>query len=525
MKTAPSNHPVGNLPAFIRRMLEPSFYPHPTRPPVRLVQTHISYVLLTGDFAYKVKKPVDLGFVDFSTPELRRHFCHEELRLNRRGAPEVYLDVVEIRQNNGDFSLDSGVTFDFAVRMRQLPEDGMFIRLIEKGLLESDHVNQLARTVADYHAAAPTNPHVADFGRPERIRRVIEDNYEQTRQFIGGSQTREQFDQTRAFTESYFLRSPDLFESRRANGFVRACHGDLHLGNICRWNGRNVLFDCIEFNESFRCIDVIQDAAFTAMDLQAHGRPDLSTQFVNRYAEHTGDWEGLALLPLYLCRHAYVRGKINALLATEPVEEAVRGSALQSAAMYFRLAASYAHPQQGQLIVVMGISGSGKSTLAAELARQIGAFHIRSDAVRKHLAAIPLDRPAPASAYDADSTAHTYQRLLDLGISLALRGSIVILDATYLRCAQRHAVIAASKSVGIPVQIVLCTAPPDVLRQRLSSRTGDVSDARPGLLTAQLENLETFDESERLLLLTVDTTSPAQVADLHAKLGLLRKNP
>ncbi len=525
MDTGPLTRRAKELPAFVRRMLEPSFYPHATRPPIRLIQTHISHVLLTGDYAYKVKKPVNLGFVDFSTPQLRRHFCHEELRLNRRGAPDVYLDVVEIHQNKTDFSLDTGTVIDFAVKMHQLPEDGMFIRMIENGALDLGLVDELARRIADYHAQAPAVPPDSDFGRPEQIRRVMEDNYEQTRRFIGGPQTREQFDQTRAFTESWFHRSAELFQTRRINGFVRECHGDLHLANICIWNGQIVLFDCIEFNESFRCIDVIQDAAFTAMDLQANSHADLSTQFINQYVERTGDWEALALLPLYLCRHAYVRGKINALLAAEPVEEPVRQSALQAASRYFRLASTYAQPQQGQLILVMGVSGSGKSTLASQLARQTGAFHVRSDAVRKHLAGIPLDHPAPDSAYDAATTALTYQRLTDLGISLASRGSSVILDATYLRHSQRHSVMKASESAGVPLHIVLCTAPPDVLHQRLASRTGDVSDAGPDLLASQLRNLEDFDESERSRLVRIDTASPAQVTDLPVYLRRLRKNP
>ena len=513
------------LPAFIRRMLEPDFYPHPTRPPIRLVQTHISYVLLTGDFAYKVKKPVNLGFVDFSTIERRRHFCREELRLNSRGAPDVYLEVVGICRSGDTFELGGSDEVDYAVKMRQLPEDGMFDQMLECGGLALSDVEELARRIAEYHAAAPTDARVSEFGRPGRIRQVIEDNYAQTRRFIGQSLTQDQFDRIKAFTDGYFESSAGLFDERRRDGFVRECHGDLHLANVCRWNDRIVLFDCIEFNDSFRCIDVIQDAAFTAMDLQARGRPEFSTQFVNRYAEHTGDWEGLALLPPYLCRHAYVRGKVNALLTTEPeVSADARESAARKASHYFALAAQYARPAQGRIVLMTGVSGSGKSTVAGDLARKTGSLHIRSDAVRKHLAGVPLDSRAGPSAYDTASTDRTYDRLRRLGLLLASRGFTAILDATYLRRGHRKAVVEASAAAGIPLDIVSCTAPVEALRERLGSRTNDVSDAGPELLESQLRIFDDFDESEQSLLTQVDTTSPAQIAQLPANLRLLRKN-
>jgi len=513
------------LPAFIRRMLQPDFYPHPTTAPIQLVQTHISYVLLTGDFAYKVKKPVNLGFVDFSTPERRRHFCHEELRLNRRGAPEVYVDVVNICQNGDNVTLGVGNEIDYAVKMRQLPEGGMFNRMLERGALGVAEINHLARRVAEYHATAHTSASVSDFGRPDRIRQVIEDNYTQTRRFIGGPLTQEQFDQTNSFTDTFFDRHADLFEFRRQDGFVRECHGDLHLANVCQWNDKIVLFDCIEFNDSFRCIDVIQDAAFAAMDLQASGHPDLSTQFVNQYAERTGDWDGLRLLPLYLCRHAYVRGKVNALLTTEPeVSEQTKQSASQKAEKYFRLARKFAEPTQGQILLVTGVSGSGKSTVASQLARACSALHIRSDALRKHLTATPLDAPAPSQAYDAATTDRTYARLLELGITLARNGFTVILDATYLRRTHRSSAIEAAARADIRLRIISCTAPTHILRKRLTTRTGDVSDAGPDLLDSQLTNFDDFDASERSRLVQIDTTFQPQIDSLSAGLGLLRKN-
>jgi aminoglycoside phosphotransferase family enzyme/predicted kinase len=499
-----------NLPLLIRRMLEADFYPHPTLDPIALIQTHISYVLLTGDFAYKVKKPVDLGFVDFSTLELRGHFCHEEVRLNSRGAPGVYLGVETIGQAGGEFRLSQdGAVAEYAVKMQQLPQEDLFGNMLAAGRLEARHIEALARTVAEYHRGSPTNDRIAQFGTPDRIRKIIEDNYAATRRFIGGPQTAEQFSRTKAFTERFFSESRSALEHRPAGSFIRECHGDLHLGNVCLRGDEVLLFDCIEFNESFRCIDVIQDAAFAAMDLEASGRSDFATQFANAYAERTGDWEGLQLLRLYLCRHAYVRGKVTALLLDEPeIAPEAKKKASATAAKYFHLAWQYSEPQRGRLILVAGLSGSGKSTVARELTLRLGAIHIRSDAVRKHLAGVVLERKGDESIYTPAMTDRTYGRLLELGMMLARHGFAVILDAKFDRRQFRRAAIDRARSAGLPVSILHCTAPVSVMRDRLTTRQGDVSDAGPEILERQQGEFETFDDTERPCVIEVDTTKP-----------------
>ncbi|HEY2586863.1 MAG TPA: AAA family ATPase [Tepidisphaeraceae bacterium] len=502
-------------------MLRADFYPHATDDPITLVQTHISWVLLTGPYAYKVKKPVDLGFVDFSTLERRRHFCDEEVRLNRRGAPGIYLEVVAIVERAEGYRLDGpGEAVEYAVKMRQFPADAQFSRMLPEGRVNDALIERLARTVAEYHAAAESNDFISQFGRPQAVRQSIEDNYRHTQRFIGGTQTREQFEGTRLFTENFFADRSALLTARVESRRIRQCHGDLHLGNICLWEEEIQLFDCIEFNEAFRFIDVIQDAAFAAMDLAAGGRADLATLFLNEYVERTGDWDAFQVLPLYLTRHAYVRAKVNSILWEDAqLSAAARDKARQQAELYYRLAYQYTRPRQGRIIAMSGLSGSGKSTVARRLARESGAVVIRSDAVRKHLAGIPLDQRGRAEMYSAGMTQRTYDRMLTLATSITVHGGVAILDARYDRRDLRLALLARAREAGLPLQFLHCLAPPEVLRDRLNRRQGDVSDATADLLAAQEAQFEPFSDPERPFVTTVHTGGGCYENDLR-QLGI-----
>lgn len=515
------NEPSANLPPVIRRMLERDFYPHPTSDPITLIQTHISYILLTGEFAYKVKKPVNPGFLDFTTLERRHFFCNEELRLNQCGAPSVYLTVEAICQEGGNFRLNGpGRPVEYAVKMRQLPQEGLFSSLLARDRLTSELMERLARTIADSHASAETNPHISNFGMPERVRQIIDGNYVRTRKFVGTLQTRAQLEQTKAFTDEFFRDHLQLLERRVADGHIRECHGDLHLNNVCLWGDKVLLFDCIEFSESLRCVDVVQDAAFAAMDLQALGRADLAALFINTYFERTGDWEGIQLLRLYLCRHAYVRAMVNSLFLNEPeiAPEAAKG-ARKTAVDYYRLAWEYAQPRQGRVILVSGVSGSGKSTLARQLALRIGTIHLRSDAVRKHLAGVPLDQKGDQNLYSEAMSERTYARLLDLGLLLANAGYVVLLDAKYDRRARRRAAAGRAQAAGVSLRIVHCTAPRRVIHDRLVARAHDISDAGPELLERQEQTFEDFEDDERRYLTAMDTSSSIDQAKLERALA------
>ena len=493
---------------IIEQMQQPEFYPHPVEAPIELMQTHVSSVLLAGDYVYKLKKPVNFGFLDYSSLEKRQHFCHEEIRLNGAIAPDIYLEVLPITQEGDKFVL-GGTTqpVEYVVKMHQFPQEALFSNLYKQGKLTEAHMEDLGRVVAQFHTQAPTNDYIRSFGEIAKIREAFDENYQQSENYIGGPQTRQQFAETQQFTDNFFTQRQELFASRRDNGWIRECHGDLHLRNICLWHDKIQLFDRIEFNEPFRFVDVMYDVAFVVMDLDARGSKDLGNAFLNTYIEQIGDWEGLQLLPLYLSRQAYVRAKVNSfLLDDKAVPEKEKQEAAETAADYYRLAWEYTKTNQGRLILMSGLSGSGKTTVARRLARRLGAIHIRSDAVRKHLAGIALEEQGGEDLYTTAMSEKTYDRLLELGVMLASQGFPVILDAKYDRQALRESAIAAAKSHQLPLQILHCTAPVEVLRDRLNDRSNDISDATADLLSQQQTEADPFTEAEQAYVTTIDTT-------------------
>lgn len=492
------------LPALIEQMMQPDFYPHPVVEPIQLIQTHVSYVLLTGDFAYKVKKAVNFGFLDFSTLEKRHHFCEEELRLNQRGAAELYLAALPIIQEGDRFCLGGeGEPVEYAVKMKQFSTGTLFTDLFDRGELTEALLEQLAIVLAEFHAKATTNDYIRSFGTVAQVRQSIDENYEQTVAYIGGPQTQAQFDQTREYTDRLFAEQEAIFNRRIEQDRIRECHGDVHLRNIALWHNQILLFDCIEFNEPFRFVDVMFDIAYIIMDLDARGRQDLSNRFLNAYLEQTGDWEGLLVLPLYLSRQSYVRAKVTSFLLNDPsIPEAVKQEAAQTAARYYQLAWEYTQPKAGQIILMSGLSGSGKSTVARQLSALTGGIQIRSDAVRKHLAGIGLNQRGDDSLYSLEMTQKTYDRLLTLGTTLAQQGYTVILDAKYDRQELRQAVLEAATERQISIHILYCTAPAPILQERIQGRVGDISDATTEVLTQQ--QMEPFTVAEQSIVLTLD---------------------
>jgi len=496
------------LPAFIQQMLQPGFYPHPVKEPIQLIQTHVSYVLLTGDYAYKLKKPVNFGFLNYSTLELRQHFCYQELEMNKRGAAEIYLEVLPITQTDDRFQLGGEVEpVEYTLKMCQFPQESLFSSLFQQGELTETRVSELGRLVAQFHAKCATNDYILSFGEVDQIRQAFDENYQQTEKYIGVAQTQSQFDETKEFTDRFFATKQEVLASRVKQRWIRECHGDLHLRNICFWHDKTLLFDCIEFNEPFRFVDVMFDVAYGVMDFQVGNRPDFANAYLNSYLEEIGDWEGIQVLPLYVSRQAYVRAKVTSFLLDDPgVPAADKEKAKNTASLYYKLACESGKLEQGKLFLMSGVSGSGKSTIAKKLARKIGAIHVRSDAVRKHLAGISIHERGAADLYTPEMTEKTYARLLSLGILLATAGYSVILDAKYDLISRRKAVIEQAAKYQLPLEILYCTAPEEILRDRLSSRTSDVSDATASLLTSQLAAIEAFTEAEKPFVKTLDTT-------------------
>lgn len=506
--------------SLVEQMSQMEFYPHKVIEPITLIQTHVSYVFLTGDYAYKVKKPVNFGFLDYSTLEKRSHFCHQELEMNKRGAPELYLEVLPVTQTGEKFNLGgTGEAVESVLKMRQFPQSALLSEMFELGTLTESHMEQLGQVVAKYHEKTQTSDRIGSFGEVTQVRQAIDENYQQTKKYIGNAQTQAQYAETKKYTDNFFTGRNQLFKSRIENNKIRECHGDLHLRNICLWNDKILLFDCIEFNEPFRFVDVMYDVAFTVMDLQARQRPDFGNAFLNTYVEQTGDWEGLQVLPLYLSRQAYVRAKVTSFLLDDPgIPESAKVEAAATASAYYKLAWEYTKPRQGKLILMSGLSGAGKSTTARLLARKLDAIHLRSDAVRKHLGNIPLSERGGDELYTPEMTQKTYDRLLQLGVMLANQGFTVILDAKYDRTALRTNAIDLADFQQLPLQIMHCTAPIEVLRDRLAARTGDIADATADLLEFQIANTEAFTTVEQPYVQTLDTTQPIepQLANVRA---------
>ncbi len=507
------------LPPLIQQMLAPEFYPHPVTQSIELIQTHASYVLLTGNFVYKLKKPVNFGFLDYSTVAKRQHFCLEEIRLNQRGAKELYLEVLSIARQDHNYHFgNAGEVVDYAVKMVQFPQSALLSNMFEAGTISSNDIEEMGQAVAEFHANAQTSEYISSFGTVDRIRESIDNNYKQTTKYIDRAQTQAQYTETKAYTDRFLSEHDELFQERVNNGFIRECHGDLHLRNVCRWHDKIRLFDCIEFNEPFRFVDTMYDVAFTVMDLEARGRKDLANRFLNTYVEQSGDWAGLQVLPLYLSRQAYVRAKVTSFLLDDAgIADADKEVAAQTAGAYYHQAWAYTQPRQGKLMMIAGLSGSGKSTLGKHIAQAIGGVQLRSDAVRKHLGGIALLERGDASLYTPEMTARTYDRVLELGSKLAAQGFTVILDAKYDRVSLRATVIDLAQARRIPLQMIHCTAPKQVLRDRLQQRTGDIADATADLLASQQASWEDFTPAERAYLVTVDTTQ--DVSGLVASLS------
>jgi aminoglycoside phosphotransferase family enzyme/predicted kinase len=493
-------------PAVRRAFQDPSFYPHSTASPIRVIDTHLSVLFLTGDFVYKVKKPVKFAFVDYESLEARRRYVEEEVRLNERGAPGLYVRVAAVTRNEGRLLLDGdGEVVEHAVVLKQFEDGALFSERLQRGVIERPEVEELAAVVAAYHAEAPTSEYIRSFGDPDRVRRSIEGNFSETKEWEGRLFPEEEFERLQEWTRGWFEPGPrrDLLLARVKGRTIKGCHGDLHLRNICRWDGRILLFDAIEFNEEFRFVDPMYDVAFVVMDFEARGRADFARLFLDRYLERSGDYEGALVLPLYRSRQAFVRAKVASLLLGDPdLAEAARKAAEEEAKRYFTQAVAASRTASGGITIVSGVSGSGKSTTADRLTERSGGLRIRADALRKRLAGVGLDERGPPSLYSPEMTEATYEALLDIGAKLAEWGYEVVLDATFQKERHRRAARESAERAKLPFRIVYCEPPSEEeTRQRILGRRGDASDATPAVSLRQRAEFEPLTEEE--LKLTV----------------------
>src|SRR5262245_58716991 len=494
------------------RLLDPACYPHPTKR-LRLLETHISWVVLTGDYAYKVKKPVDLGFVDFTTLARRRHYCEEESRLNRRLAPELYLGVVAIRESMyGPRIGGKGKVLDYAVKMRQFPDTALASRALARGRFRAAEIDALAATVAAFHAAARAAPAGGPLGTSEAILAAARQNFEQMLPLAETPQDRKGLDALRQWTQREHASRREAFEARKRAGFVRECHGDLHLGNIAVIDRRPVPFDCIEFSDDLRCIDVMSEVAFLVMDLVDRKRADLGWRFLNRYLEITGDYSGMALLRYYLVYRALVRAKIHLMRARQPhVARAESRRLVGCFRDYLRLAGRFTAPRLPVLILAHGLSGSGKTTATQSLIEQLGAIRLRSDLERKRAHNLaPLARSGSGLAsgiYAPQATAAIYRRLGTLASMILTAGFPVVVDATFLKRTEREAFRALAEDLDAPFLILDFRAPLALLRARVvkrRARGADASEADLAVLERQIATREPLTPAEMTAAIAVD---------------------
>jgi aminoglycoside phosphotransferase family enzyme/predicted kinase len=508
--------PVPPAARLVERLRERARYPHPADR-VELIETHISWVLLAGEFAYKLKKPVNFGFLDFTALAARKRFCEEELRLNRRTAPELYLEVVPIGGTADDPHLNATLAIEYAVRMRRFDQDALLDRMAKRGALTAALVDAIAAAVADFHARIERVPRTSDCGAPERVVAFAEQNFEQLDALVASPADFEHLDRLRTWTGLEFSARREIIAERKRDGFVRECHGDLHLGNIALMDGRPVAFDCIEFNESLRWIDVMSEVAFLVMDLLDHRLDALAWRCLDRYLQLTGDYPGVAVLRFYLVYRAMVRAKVACLRAGQPCLDADALTRIADEYRgYFALASRLAESARPAIVLMHGLSGSGKTTVAQSLLESLGAIRVRSDVERKRLHRLDaLARTGHAlgtGLYGPEATRRTYDRLAAAARTIVDAGFPAIVDAASLRHRERDKVRGLARTLDVPFVIATCTAPEPVLRLRVTAREqdgADASEATAAVLDLQLATQEPLDANERGDAVVFDTAAGA----------------
>ena len=500
-------------------LLTAKAYDHPVGE-LALIETHISWVILTGDYAYKVKKPVNFGFLDFSELQQRKRFCEEELRLNRRLAPDIYLSVVSINAAPDGYRINgSGEVVEYAVRMRQFAQDAQLDRMLEQGTLDASQLDAFAERIARFHSTIAIAGPEVPFGDPAAVWQPVEENFRQIREHAPADIDSGLLDQLQAWSKQTFQSITAAISKRKQAGFVRECHGDLHLRNMAWIDGQAVAFDCIEFNPDLRWIDVISEIAFLVMDLHDRAQQRLANRFLNAYLAHTGDYAGIALLRFYLVYRALVRAKVDALRLSQPnVLAAEREDELQAFYGYLQLANRFTQTHVPRILLTHGLSASGKSTVTQQLLECTGAIRLRSDVERKRLVGMRATAPGAAAIdmglYAQDMSQRTYTRLLELATGIIDAGFPVIVDAAFLRREQREPFYRLAVEKKLPCFVLEIVARPQTLRARIVARTGDASDADLAVLEHQLVTAAPLGDDEQAHCIRIDTEQALDVEQI-----------
>lgn len=514
---------------LIDALSHPEAYPHAVGT-IQVLQTHISVVFLTGTSVYKIKKPVRMGFLDFSTLEQRHHFCQREVNLNRRLASSVYLDVVPITQHNGTFRIGGdGPVVEWAVHMRQLPESATLLAHLENGTLTPAMLEALGKRIATFHAQAQGDPKLADLARAETVLNNALENFSQSRAAIGMTIHPEVFARLETLTRDLGESLRPLIDRRVAEGRIRDTHGDLRLDHVY-WLPESAppdditIIDCIEFNDAFRYADPVADIAFLAMDLGYRGRQDLADLLTQAYFHHADDPEGKKLLPFYVAYRSAVRAKVDGFQMTEkaiPEAKRVAAGAKARAHWLFALAILQSPANKPCLVCAGGLPGTGKSVLARELGSTAGFEVLRTDVIRKELAKAKPGTPA-CDLYTPQMTDAVYAECRQRAADLLFAGKRVIVDANFPLHSQRQGMADMARSLGVPFCFLHCQAPEEVAINRISGRTGDASDADQQAYHRQAQRWEALQPAELTRAVTLNTHCPVDEM-VRTGLAILRQ--
>ena len=508
---------------LIRSLQNTSVYPHDTDR-FQLIETHISWVFLCGPYAYKIKKALNLGFMDCSTLDKRKFYCEEELRLNGRLAPELYLAVVPITGTPQQPQLGgSGEAFEYAVKMRRFPQQALLSRMLQQHRLADTHINQIVAQIVDFHQTIPAASADTRYGNPDHVAAPVHENFVQMKERLHEPRHLELLDQVKAWAEHQYESCYGYFRQRKEQGFIRECHGDMHLGNMAVVDDRVLIFDGIEFNPDLYWIDVMSEVAFLCMDLEYHDKPDFACRILNDYLERTGDYRGLRVFRYYLVYRAMVRAKVACIRWSQQAGQGQQSSDTQAFEDYLQLALSYTQAQQPVLFITHGLSGSGKSTLSGPLVEPLAAIRIRSDRERQRMFGKGRREGEAATigegVYSEDASRQTYGKLAELAETVLQSGYSVIIDATFLERQQRNPFKQLADRLGVPIRILFFRTDTDLLRQRIWSREregSDISEADLSVLEHQLETYAGLDDEEQGYTVTIDTESVSESQQILA---------
>ncbi|NRP15411.1 bifunctional aminoglycoside phosphotransferase/ATP-binding protein [Marinobacterium sp. xm-a-152] len=485
---------------LVNNLLNPACYPHEVSE-FEVIETHIAWLIRTGEFVYKIKKPVNFGFLDFTTLEKRKYFCEEELRLNQRLSENTYIEVVAIGGTESDPVIGAtGGPIEYAVKMREFASGLLLSELLNVYKFDPNWIDKLADKIADFHQRAPIVAPGSPWGEPDSIAAISEDNYRDIDRSLIPEEDAKELDRLwQHIKDRYQLLEP-LMRRRKLDGSIRECHGDLHLGNITLDGDSLLVFDCIEFNLEFRWIDKMSDLGFLLMDLEASGHPRWANRCLNRYMEITGDYEGLILLPYYKAHRAMVRAKV-AMLGEKPN--------LAEFQHYLKLTAEYAAAPLPMLVMMQGISGSGKSHISSKLAELISGVRVRSSAERKKIYRKASREGESLEMYGADMNMRTFLEMKRVSGILLEAGQTLILDAAYIRQRSRRQFLQLAEELGCPARIIACEPPEKVIEARLAKRSEereDPTDATIEVMQAQKRVAEPLSEEEEKIALHIDTS-------------------